>query len=125
MPVLPDVGSRIVQPGRRVPSFSATSTIFKAARSLIEPVGFRSSSFAQNRTSGDGDSRGRPTSGVPPTESSRLSNRISAAGDGRQHDDHVAVLDAGLQSTGEAHVLVVDVDVDEPAQLARLTLDDA
>src|SRR4051794_32060983 len=91
----------------------------------MEPVGLRSSSLAHNRTSGDGDSRGRPTSGVPPTESSRLSNRISAAGDGRQHDHHVAVLDAGLEPTGEADVLVVDIHVDEAAQLARLALDDA
>ena len=44
-----------------------------AGRSLIEPVGLRSSSFAQSRTDGDGDSRGKPTSGVPPTASIRLS----------------------------------------------------
>ena len=73
MPVLPDVGSRIVQPGRRVPSFSASSIIFSAGRSLIEPVGLRSSSLAQRRTSGLGDSLGSPTSGVLPTEARRLS----------------------------------------------------
>ncbi len=73
MPVLPEVGSRIVQPGRSSPSFSACSIIFSAGRSLIEPVGLRSSSFAQSRTSGVGDSPGSPTSGVPPTEASRLS----------------------------------------------------
>ena len=73
IPVLPDVGSRIVHPGRRVPSFSARSIIASAGRSLIEPVGLRSSSLAHSRTSGLGDSRGSPTSGVPPTDSSRLS----------------------------------------------------
>jgi hypothetical protein len=76
MPVLPEVGSRIVHPGVRLPSFSACSNIFRAARSLIEPVGFWSSSFAQSRTSGVGESRGRPTSGVPPTDSRRESKRI-------------------------------------------------
>jgi hypothetical protein len=69
IPVLPDVGSRIVQPGRRVPSFSACSTIQSAGRSLTEPLGLRSSSFAHSRTSGDGDSRGNITRGVRPTES--------------------------------------------------------
>src|SRR6188472_3427272 len=120
MPVLPEVGSRIVQPGRSVPSFSATSTIFRAARSLMEPVGFWSSSFAHRRTSTDGDSRGSPTSGVPPTEPSVDSKRTggSAAGDGWQHDDLVAVADRGVQPAGEADVLVVHVDVDEPPQVA-------
>src|SRR6476619_5186063 len=120
MPVLPEVGSRIVQPGRSVPSFSATSTIFSAARSLMDPVGFWSSSFAQRRTSADGDSRGRPTSGVPPTEPSVEAKRTggSAAGDGWEHDDLVAVADRGVEAAGEADVLVVDVDVDEAAQVA-------
>src|SRR5215217_7058530 len=111
MPVLPDVGSRIVFPGRSRPSFSASSSIRSAARSLIEPVGLWSSSLAHNRTSADGDSVGSPTSGVPPTESSRLSKRMraSAARDRRQYDDHVAVVHLGLEATGEADVLVVHV----------------
>ena len=67
MPVLPEVGSSIVQPGWSSPSASAASTIASAARSLIDPVGLRSSSFAHSRTSGDGDSDGSPTSGVSPT----------------------------------------------------------
>src|SRR4051812_33073817 len=122
MPVLPDVGSRIVQPGRSRPSFSASSTIRSAGRSLIEPVGLRSSSLAHRRTSGAGDSLGRPTSGVPPTEASRLSKRAmgwaaSAAGDRREHDDLVPVAQLRLQAAEEADVLVVDVDVDEPAQV--------
>ena len=73
MPVLPLVGSRIVQPGRSRPSFSAATTIASAARSLIEPVGLRSSSLAQRRTSGLGESVGSPTSGVLPTDESRSS----------------------------------------------------
>ena len=70
IPVLPEVGSRIVAPGVSRPSFSALATIQNAARSLTEPVGFLSSSLAHSRTSGPGDSRGSPTKGVPPTESS-------------------------------------------------------
>ena len=75
MPVLPEVGSRMVQPGVSRPSASAAAIIASAARSLIEPVGLRSSSLAQSRTAGvavpvqRGDSRGRPTSGVSPTAS--------------------------------------------------------
>src|SRR3954451_4592884 len=106
IPVLPDVGSRIVQPGRSVPSFSATSTIFSAARSLIEPVGFWSSSLAHRRTSDDGDNLGSPTSGVPPTVSSVESKRTmtgeSASGNGRQHDDLVPIGARRLHPPGEA-----------------------
>ena len=73
MPVLPLVGSRIVAPGVSTPDFSASSIIRSAGRSLIEPVGLRSSSLAQRRTSGDGDIVGSPTRGVCPTEERRLS----------------------------------------------------
>ena len=73
MPVLPLVGSRIVAPGVRRPSSSARWIMRSAARSLIDPVGLWSSSFAHSRTSSDGDSVGRPTSGVLPTESTRES----------------------------------------------------
>src|SRR5881398_1206746 len=124
MPVLPLVGSRIVVPGRSSPSFSACSTIRSAARSLMDPVGLRSSSFAHRRTSADGDNRGSPTSGVPPTESSRLSKRTGSgsgpAGHRGEHDDRVAVAQRGLEAPGEPDVLVVDVDVDEPPQVAVL-----
>jgi len=68
--VFPEVGSKMVAPRASSPSFSACSIMKNAARSLTDPVGFRSSSLAQSRTSGDGDSRGSPTSGVPPSESS-------------------------------------------------------
>ena len=75
MPVLPLVGSRIVAPGFNKPSRSAASIIEIAVRSLIEPVGLRSSIFAHSRTFGAGDKRGKPISGVCPTESSRESKR--------------------------------------------------
>jgi hypothetical protein len=39
MPVLPEVGSRIVWPGRISPSSSARSIIERATRSLTDPVG--------------------------------------------------------------------------------------
>jgi hypothetical protein len=70
MPVLPDVGSSTVQPGVSSPSASAFSIMARAGRSLMEPVGLRSSSFAQSRTSGVGERFGRPTSGVSPTAAS-------------------------------------------------------
>src|SRR3954451_21497932 len=122
MPVLPLVGSRMVEPACSRPSFSAASIIEIAARSLMEPVGLWSSSLAHSRTSGVGDRFGRPTRGVPPRESTREAKRAmgSAPGDGRQGRHRVAVLDLGVQGTGEADVLVVDVDVDEPVQLALL-----
>ena len=63
----------MVAPGESSPSFSACATMKNAARSLTEPVGFRSSSLAHSRTSGAGESRGKPTSGVWPSESSRFS----------------------------------------------------
>src|SRR6476661_4483293 len=137
IPVLPLVGSRIVLPGRSFPSFSAASIIEIAARSLMDPVGLWSSSLAHSRTSGDGDSDGNPTSGVPPSESTRDEKRAmralpggggvgagargsAAAGDRREDRHRVAVLDRGVEGTGEPHVLVVDVDVDEAVQLAFL-----
>src|SRR4051812_48156716 len=127
IPVLPLVGSRIVAPGWSDPSFSAASIIAMAARSLIDPVGLWSSSLAHRRTSGVGDRLGSPTSGVPPSESTSEAKRAmavllgrSAAGDGGEDRHRVAVLDLGVERTGEADVLVVDVDVDEAVQLALL-----
>src|SRR3954469_11957501 len=106
MPVLPLVGSMTVHPGRSRPSASAAATMARAGRSLMEPVGFRSSSLAQTRTFRDGESRGRPTSGVPPPASTRLSYLATGsvpgtAGNGRQDGHLVAVGDGGVQSAGE------------------------
>ena len=68
MPVLPEVGSRIVWPGAIAPFSSASSIIERATRSLTEPVGLRDSSFAQMRTPGFGDRRFSSTSGVLPID---------------------------------------------------------
>src|SRR5690349_18425092 len=109
MPVLPEVGSRMVAPWTSRPSRSAASIMARAGRSLIEPVGLRSSSLAQRRTLSDGESLGRPTSGVSPTAASRESYRAttrSAPGDGGQDGHRVPVGHLGVQATGEAYVLV-------------------
>jgi hypothetical protein len=66
MPVLPDVGSRIVWPGRMRPFSSASSMSARATRSLTDPVGLWDSSLAQMRTPGLGDRRLSSTSGVLP-----------------------------------------------------------
>jgi hypothetical protein len=66
MPVLPDVGSRIVWPGRIAPFSSASSISARATRSLTDPVGFWDSSLAQRRTPGLGERRLSSTSGVLP-----------------------------------------------------------
>src|SRR5690348_5393500 len=134
MPVLPEVGSKMVAPGASSPSFSAWSIMKNAARSLTEPVGLRSSSLAHRRTSVAGERRGSPTSGVLPTESSSESYRIRLAlpargprpvrpaasappaGHRGQHRHRVAVLHRRLQPAEETHVLVVEVDVDETPQ---------
>ena len=68
MPVLPEVGSRIVWPGPTAPLASASSISARATRSLTEPVGLRDSSFAQIRTPGFGDRLGSSTSGVLPID---------------------------------------------------------
>src|SRR4051794_27148350 len=127
MPVLPLVGSRTVQPGVRTPSRSACSTMKNAGRSLMDPVGLRSSSLAHRRTpcspaSQRGDRFGSPTSGVWPRDSSSESKRAirvrSAAGDGGQDRDDVTVRERGGDAAEEADVLVVEVDVDETVQRA-------
>src|SRR5262245_41311048 len=109
MPVLPLVGSRIVSPGRRWPADSAARIIHRAGRSLTEPVGLRSSSFAHRRTSAEGDNRGKPTRGVPPHASSGLSNLATSVrvGGGRapghrgQDRHRVAVVKLRVQGTVE------------------------
>src|SRR5262245_61562962 len=125
MPVLPDDGSRIVAPGFRTPSRSASSTILSAMRSLDDPPGFWPSSFAQIRTSGFGDSRCTPTSGVSPMRprtSSYLtgSTRSRAAGDRGQDREHVAVGHLRVETLEVADVVVVLVDVDELVEAAAV-----
>ena len=69
MPVLPDVGSRMIESSLSRPRDSRSSTRYFATRSLTEPVGFVASSFAKIRTDGSGDIRGIATSGVWPIAS--------------------------------------------------------
>src|SRR5690349_21783281 len=109
MPVLPDDGSRIVEPGARTPSCSASSIIFSAMRSLDEPPGFWPSSFAQIFTAGFGDSWCTPTSGVlpisPRTESC-LGTRSRAARDGGDDRHDVAVGERGVEPVEVPDVVV-------------------
>src|ERR1700686_3977749 len=136
MPVLPEVGSRIVWPGSISPSASADSIIALATRSLTEPVGLRPSSLAKIFTSGLGESRESWTIGVPPIDSTmspkrppqgRLSRPSSitsksiarsAAGHGREDHHGVAVGDRGVEAVQHPHVLVVEVDVDVAVEVA-------
>src|SRR6185369_5020070 len=68
MPVLPEVGSRIVCPREIAPFSSASSISERATRSLTEPVGLWDSILAQMRTPGFGDRRGSSISGVLPID---------------------------------------------------------
>src|SRR5215475_598770 len=118
MPVLPLVGSRSSRPGSSSPARSAASTIERAMRSLIEPVGFWPSSFAKSRTSGLGLSRGSSTSGVFPTRSSSPAAVAALdtgrpAGHGGEQDDRRRIVDGGVEAVLGADVLALDVDVHE------------
>src|SRR5437016_5143999 len=75
MPVLPDVGSRIVWPGAIRPFSSASSMSARATRSLTEPVGLNDSILAHSRTPGLGLSRRSSTSGVLPIAWTRSAYR--------------------------------------------------
>ncbi len=68
IPVLPEVGSRIVWPGLIRPLSSASSISERATRSLTEPVGLCDSSLAQIRTPGLGLRRLSSISGVCPID---------------------------------------------------------
>ncbi len=77
IPVLPEVGSRMVLPGASSPEASAASIIALAIRSFVEPVGFWPSSLAHRRTPGLGLMLGSPTSGVSPIASRMSGWRIA------------------------------------------------
>jgi hypothetical protein len=64
IPVLPDVGSRMIESSASSPRASRSSIRYFAARSFTDPVGLTISSFAKIRTFGFGDIRGISTSGV-------------------------------------------------------------
>src|SRR3954454_9817456 len=116
MPVVPDDGSRIVAPGCKVPSRSASSIILSAMRSFEEPPGFWPSSFAQILTSGFGDSWCTPTSGVlpiSPRTESNLGTWLRAARNSREDRENVAVGELGVETVEVTDVVVVLVDVHE------------
>ena len=66
MPVLPDVASTRVSPGRMSPRFSASAIIESAGRSFTEPAGLCPSSFARTVFDVAPAIRTRRTSGVLP-----------------------------------------------------------
>src|SRR3954454_15178000 len=78
VPVLPEVGSMIVPPGRSRPSRSAASTMRSATRSLIDPPGLKTSILATSRQRRSGSRRLRRTIGVSPIVS-RMESRISVS----------------------------------------------
>ena len=78
-PVLPEVGSTIVPPGRRSPSRSAASMRASPIRSFSEPPGFRYSSLASTSAPPGGESFCSRTIGVPPTSSSTVGYRRDMA----------------------------------------------
>jgi hypothetical protein len=67
--VLPLVGSTIVEPGRRTPSFSAFSTMARAILSFTDPPGLSDSSLTSTSAPDFGTTRFSRTSGVPPMTS--------------------------------------------------------
>src|SRR3712207_3872786 len=101
-------------PGLSFPSFSAASILEMEPPSLIDREGCCRAS-RRGRRSGRWGVLFRETGGGAASE-----GRSAAAGDRREDGDRVAVLDLGVERTGEAHVLVVDVDVHEAVQLALL-----
>ena len=66
MPVLPDVASISVSPGRMSPRFSASTIIDSAGRSLTEPAGLLPSSLPSTTFDVAPGRRARRTSGVLP-----------------------------------------------------------
>ena len=72
MPVLPLVASITILSGVSSPDRSPASIMQSAARSLMEPPGFRYSSFARILTRGFGFMRRISTSGVRPMASSSV-----------------------------------------------------
>src|SRR3712207_3703897 len=78
VPVLPDVGSMIVPPGRSRPSRSAASTSRIATRSLIDPPGLKYSTLATTCGASPAPIRLSRTSGVSPTVS-RIESLMSGS----------------------------------------------
>ncbi len=80
------------------------------------------SSFANRRTPGAGESRESSTSGVSPTvrqekipggEAATTRSGVGTAGHRRQHDHAGVGRQRRVEAAADAHVLALDVDVDE------------
>src|SRR6185295_3747072 len=68
-PVLPEVFSTMVPPGRTFPDFSASLRMCRAIRSLMEPVGFMNSHLTRMVAAPGGTTLLSFTRGVLPTAS--------------------------------------------------------
>src|SRR5215212_11176414 len=126
----------MIESGDRRALDSRSSIRARATRSLTDPVGFAASSLAKSRTFGLGESREISTIGVPPidsmspsnlatraavgavTSASGASHECLAARDRREQPDLVARFDRRGEPLEVADVAAIDVDVDEPMQLA-------
>src|SRR5712691_6291906 len=129
IPVLPLVGSMMMRsvPGYRSPFSSAASSIASATRSFTDPDGLAPSSLAHSRTPGLGLKPGSSINGVLPMARSmdvgiRTASSVMpfslAACDRRQDRDDVTFLDRCFETLEVAHVLVIDIDIDEGPLLA-------
>src|SRR3990172_13095029 len=150
MPVLPDVESKMILPGRNFPVRMPSRTIHKAGRSLTDPPGLNPSSLAKMRTFAGSPSviRWISSSGVSPIRSRTDStffgslagngtrrklvlavvmtgpSRLSiSAGDGWNDGNTIAFLQTGFEVLLETNVVTVYVDVDEAANLAGFVAD--
>src|SRR3954451_4428711 len=106
-PVLPEVGSTIVPPGRSFPSRSAASIIGSPIRSFTEPPGFRYSSFARIAAPPGGESFWSRTMGVAPTSSRMVGNSLATEGSGcdkwtSEEDMNITVIGRGNVGGGLA-----------------------
>src|SRR3954463_8718954 len=101
-PVLPEVGSTIVPPGRSFPSRSAASIIGSPIRSFTEPPGFRYSSLARISAPPGGVSFCSRTIGVAPTSSRMVGNSVTTAGS--VCDEHTLEEDMNITVIGKGNV---------------------
>ena len=125
--MLPDDGSRIVSPGCRAPSFSASSTIFERDAVLRRAAGVLALELGVDPDVGFGDSACTPTSGVSPIRSrialvaghgarpDRVSRRRRRAGSRATSPS----VDRGVELLEVPDVVVVHVHVDELVQRRR------
>src|SRR5207244_11846260 len=89
IPVVPAVYSTTVPPGGSLPSVAARSTMARATRSFMLPVGLADSSFAMMRADPAGTTRRSSTHGVLPMASRTYTDVLipaqSVVNDHRKH----------------------------------------